>query len=112
MPELTDHDILTTLSADFRNLKDSQDIFHKEMKESINDLKNNYASRLDLVEKEINNSSKVYQAKEVQDKMNELFIKRLTKLENWKIYYLGGTAIVGILVAAAWQLFLAYIGKK
>jgi hypothetical protein len=53
MPELTDHDILTTLSADFRNLKDSQDIFHKEMKESISDLKNNYASRLDLVENQI-----------------------------------------------------------
>jgi uncharacterized protein YpuA (DUF1002 family) len=50
-----DHDILTTLVADVKNLAKSQSDFHMEMKESIADLKNNYSTRLDNHETRIQN---------------------------------------------------------
>lgn len=89
----SDHDILTTLVADVRNMKESQDRFHTEIKEAITDLKENYATRLESVEKEINNADRVYAAKVDQDKKDIAFDKRITYLE--RICYTG----LGILTA-------------
>jgi len=47
MSDLNDHDVLVTLVANVANLKESQDIFHREIKESLADLKTNYSVRLD-----------------------------------------------------------------
>ena len=41
---------VTTLVADVKNLKESQDTFHKEMKDSFKELRDNYANRLDNLE--------------------------------------------------------------
>jgi uncharacterized protein YpuA (DUF1002 family) len=50
MPEsinnLPDHDKLTTLVEKVDNLASSQDKFHAEMRDSLDDLKNNYQGRL------------------------------------------------------------------
>jgi len=88
MPEAqTDHDSLITLVETVKNIKDNQDRFHIEMKQSFSDLKNNYADRLDKLE------------------------NRVRKVENKLIYYLGGGAVIGILIVACWQLLLAYFSK-
>lgn len=47
MNDSNDHDVLVTLVANVSNLKESQDNFHREMKESLADLKTNYSVRLD-----------------------------------------------------------------
>lgn len=47
MIEQNDHDVLVTLVANVTNLKESQEAFHREMKESLADLKVNYSARLD-----------------------------------------------------------------
>jgi uncharacterized membrane protein len=41
-----DHDILTTLVANVGNMKESQDKFHREMKESMTELKNNWQGKI------------------------------------------------------------------
>jgi hypothetical protein len=38
MSDSNDHDVLVTLVANVSNLKESQDNFHREMKESLADL--------------------------------------------------------------------------
>ena len=88
----TDHDILNTLVADVRNMKEGQDKFHQEMKDSFRELKDNYASRLEYVERSLNDSSKVFAAKEGQDRVNSKFDRRISWLE--RIGY-GGLAILG-----------------
>ena len=54
MAEGNDHDSLVTLIADVRNLSKGQDDFHKEMKDAMNDLKNNYSVQLASHELRIN----------------------------------------------------------
>ena len=54
MNEQTDHDVLVTLVANVSNLKESQDIFHREMKDSIKELGNNYTLKLNAHETRIN----------------------------------------------------------
>ena len=54
MPEqTTDHDSLVTLVANVNSLKESQELFHKEMKESFRDLKDNYSGQLNAHENRI-----------------------------------------------------------
>jgi phage host-nuclease inhibitor protein Gam len=53
MDQITDHEAILLLRQDIRVLKDGQDRFHAEMKESMGELKNNYSKRLDAVEEQI-----------------------------------------------------------
>ncbi len=53
MPE-KDHDMLITLVANVKNLTESQEKFHKEMKEAMNDLKDNYSGQLGNHERRLN----------------------------------------------------------
>ena len=41
-----DHDLIVTLVEAFKNLKESQDKFHCEMKEAMKDLKDNYSTKI------------------------------------------------------------------
>ena len=41
-----DHDAITTLVANFQNLKESQESFHCEVKQSFKDLKENYTEKI------------------------------------------------------------------
>ena len=50
-----DRDKLITLVADVKNLSNSQTQFHKEMKDSFQDLKDNFAGRLDDLDKRTQN---------------------------------------------------------
>jgi len=47
MSDSNDHDVLVTLVANVGNLKESEDNFHRDMKESLDDLITNYSVRLD-----------------------------------------------------------------
>jgi uncharacterized membrane protein YukC len=53
-----DHDILITLVANVENLARSQDRFHKEVKDSFDDLKNNYSGRLTEIDKKLESVEK------------------------------------------------------
>lgn len=97
MPELlpqSDHDILNTLVANVANMKEGQDKFHQEMKDSFRDLKDNYANRLEMVEKGLSDAEKVFLAKADQDKRDAAFDRRLTWLE--RIAY-GGLGIIAFI---------------
>jgi|GEM_PF-5204066 hypothetical protein len=97
MPDLTlpsDHDILNTLVANVSNMKEGQDRFHQEMKESFRDLKENYADRLSKVENGLSNADKVFLAKKDQDEKDAALDKRITWLE--RIAY-GGLGIIGFI---------------
>lgn len=91
MPETinnsTDHDNLVTLIETVKNLSESQTVFHREMKDSFKDLKDNYADRLNIVEREINNADKVFVAKAEHDKIDVAVDIRLSRVE--KICYMG-----------------------
>ena len=101
MPEIitpTDHDILTTLSADFRNMKESQEAFHKDMKEAFADFKYNLADRLTKVETGLIDADKVYAAKKVEDEKDEKADARITKLELWQQRIIGALIIINIIL--------------
>ena len=98
MPETTDHDSLITLVETVKNLKDSQDAFHKEMKESFVDLKFNMADRLTKVEQGLSNTDKVFIAKNEQDRRDAMLNTRITKLENWQNKIIGGLILLNILL--------------
>ena len=56
MDEATqDHDAIITVVNEIKNLKASQDAFHKEVRENFAELKNNYQSTLNDHEKRIQN---------------------------------------------------------
>ena len=92
----SDHDVLNSLVAtttiNFANLKDSQDKFHLEMKESFADLKNNYAERLGDVEKRIDINGKritdLETSKTRQNVMMSIGIGLITLLVSLMIYSL------------------------
>jgi hypothetical protein len=86
---ITDHEALLLLRQDVQALKSSQDNFHKEMKESFTDLRNNYATRLDVIESEQNAADKRFVAKEAQDKKNDIFSTDIETLQSWKSWTLG-----------------------
>jgi len=50
MAEITDHEAILIVTKDIQYLKEWQDKFHREMKESIDDLKNNYSWKIDSIE--------------------------------------------------------------
>ena len=43
---ITDHEAVLLISKDIKYIKESQENFHKEMRESFDELKNNYQGRL------------------------------------------------------------------
>ena len=49
----SDHDSLVTLIESVKNIKDWQDKFHQEMKETMDELKNNYSWKLQAHEQRI-----------------------------------------------------------
>lgn len=91
----SDHDSLVTLVETVKNLKDSQDKFHQDIKDSISELKDNYASRLNVVETELRVADKTFTEKTSQDKLNDTFDSRLTTQEQWRWYMVGAIAIIG-----------------
>ena len=50
---IADHDAITTLVTNFANLKESQENFHKEVKQNFVDLKENYSEKISANTKEI-----------------------------------------------------------
>ena len=53
MAEITDHEAILLVRQELQQLKDSQSAFHKEMRESFSDLKNNYQGTLNDHEKRL-----------------------------------------------------------
>lgn len=49
----SDHDSLVTLIESVKNIKDWQDKFHQEMKDTMDELKNNYSWKLQAHEQRI-----------------------------------------------------------
>ena len=98
MPETinnaTDHNNLITLIETVRNMKEGQDNFHLEMKESFKELKENYASRLNKVECAISDVDKIYIAKLEHDKIDANVETRLSRIE--KICYMGLGALTAL----------------
>ncbi len=107
----SDHDSLITLVETVKNIKEDQAKFHIEMKDSFKDLKDNYASRLENIEKAQSLADRVFVAKEAQDKINDGLLRRVAKLERAQVYYLGAGGVIGVLIVACWQLVLAYFSK-
>ena len=86
--EMSDHDAVITLVANVNSLKESQDTFHKEMKESFKDLKDNYAGRISCIE------------------------SKIEKLANWKNWLIGAYTIGGaVVVFMGTALFNHLTGK-
>jgi BMFP domain-containing protein YqiC len=103
----TDHDILITLVANVKSLKESQENFHVEIKESIRDLKDNYATRLDYVEKCQRDADRVFIAKSEQDIRDVEFNKRINKFEN-RLAWLERIAYTGIGILMALEFYFRY----
>jgi hypothetical protein len=108
--QITDHEAILLLRQDVRGLKESQDMFHKEMKDSFKDLKDNYATRLDLVEKGLNDADRVFIAKDVQDKKNEIYETDIESLKSSKAWLwgfsIGLTCLIGIAGSLVSYIFL------
>ena len=98
----SDHDKLTTLVETVSNMKESQDKFHIEMRDSLKDLKENYAERLNIVEKGLQSIDKVFIAKNEQDRRDAILSTRVAKLETSRIrlnvLISIATGLIGILV--------------
>ena len=88
MPDqLTDDQrTLITLVETVKNLGKNQDDFRQEMKDSIEDLKNNYSSRIQGIEDFKNNADKVFAAKHDQHVINKSFDDRIYSLKGWRNY--------------------------
>jgi hypothetical protein len=104
----SDHDILNTLVANMANMKESQEKFHLEMKESFSDLKYNLADRLSKVENGLTNTDKVFIAKAEQDRRDIEFNKRLVKLEVFQQRIIGALIILNVLLGAV----IVYLTSK
>ena len=82
MPDITEYEkSVITLIETVKNLKDSQNDFRLEVKQSFDELKNNWNSRLFKVEEGVSNADKVFAAKEVEDARDKRADARITKLE-------------------------------
>ena len=105
---LTDHEAILLLRNDVKALKEGQDDFHMEVRQSLKDLKDNYATRLDVIEREQNATDKRFVAKEVQDKKNDLFSVDIEELQTWKSWTIGlGIGITSLIGLAG--LLVGYI---
>ena len=100
MPDLLtdDQKSLVTLIETVKNLGKNQDEFRKEVKDSIEDLKNNYSNRIQGVEDFKNNADKVFAAKHDQDIINDDHYKQINSLKGWRNYITGALAIVSVIV--------------
>jgi len=93
-----DQKSLVTLIETVKNLGKNQDEFRKEVKDSIDDLKNNYSNRIQGIEEFKNNADKVFAAKHDQDMVNEDLNKQVNSLKQWRSYITGAVAILAIIV--------------
>jgi hypothetical protein len=75
-------------------IEKSQEKFHDEVKATLKDLRDNYATRLDVIEGQIENASKVYVAKEEEDKKDCVVNTRLDAIEDKTKYVPLVTKIV------------------
>ena len=87
---MEDHDAITTLVADFRNMKEGLDKFHLEMRASIKDIKDNYTERINDHETRINS---LETAKTRQTVLLSVGIGILTLLVSLMIYHIMGSQV-------------------
>jgi hypothetical protein len=81
----TDHDAIVTLVANLSNLKESQDKFHIEMKDSFRDLKDNYSGKIEAHEIRI---GKLETSKTKQNTAMSIGIALLSILVSLMLYHL------------------------
>ena len=112
-PTVTDHEAILLLRQDVKALKDSQDIFHIDMKESFKDLKDNYANRLETLEKSQRDADNRFIVKEIQDKKNEDFGDNIESLQVWKSWTLGFgiglTCLISLAGFLIWYIFTSHV---
>ena len=94
MEEQNDHDAITKLVVNVENLKASQENFHREVKEALKDLKDNYSERLNEHEKRL---AKLETAKIRQNVLISIGIGLLSLLTGLLIYHIVYTPIQQII---------------
>ena len=92
---ITDHEAILLLTQNVRQVKEGQDVFHKEMKDSFRELKDDYANRLAYAEAKIDSLATWRNSLGV----GLLFIGAITGL----IYYIYNTNNTSIRDAQAVQ---------
>lgn len=106
--DLTDHNNIVTLVESVKNIKESQDRFHIDIKAQIDDLKNNFASRLETVEAIQRSNPNSYPSKIEQDKVNDSVDTRVGILETWQNRIIGGLILFNVILGSA----LAYLATR
>jgi hypothetical protein len=93
---ITDHEAILLLRQDVKAVKDGQDRFHIDMRDSINDLKNNYSGKLNDFEDRLNRTD---------DALNEV---KLSTGKQWGwIGGLGGSII--LICALISYIYIAHV---
>ena len=72
---LTDHEQLLLVRKDIQNLEKSQLEFHKEVRDSFKDLKDNYSSRLDCLEGKVSGLEATKQDFRDKIKLTNIYMK-------------------------------------
>ena len=98
---ITDHEAQLLLTQ-------KVDTMYREMKEGFANLQNNYATRMDTLEAAQNQADKVFMAKDIQDKKNDLFTSEIEVLQSWKSWTVGFGIGLTCLISLA-GLLVAYI---
>lgn len=97
---ITDHESILLLRQDVKNLKEGQDEFHKEMKESFVDLKQNYVSRIEhieIVRIQVDHENRTRNLEEVTSDLP--LIKKIVYGTAGLVLISVGTAIIYLVVA-------------
>lgn len=102
---------LGKLQESVKNLGERELEHHNTVLSELKDIKENINPRLTVLEQSSFSKSDFVQfnnrfviSQDTQD-------KRLKKLEDRFIYYLGGAAVLVVLGIGAWQLLLTYLAK-
>ena len=103
---ITDHEAILLITQ-------KVDTIHQEMKDGFANLQNNYASRLDNIEKAQEVAYRVFIAKEEQDKINKdnettfaVIEADTDSLKMWRSFIVGGLSLVGLIVALACYTYI------
>lgn len=104
----SDHDLITALVVNVQNIKESQDRFHIDIKAQIDDLKNNFAGRLETVEAIQRSNPNLYPSKIEQNKFNDSLDSRISTLETWQNRIIGGLILFNIILG----IVVAYLSSK
>ena len=105
LQNMSDHDLTTTLVANVKTLKESQDKFHCEMKESFRDLKNNYSDRINKLEDTKTD-------KEFMDKITADFESRIRIQEKFADNLLGKMSILTVFIASGVAIITNWLKTK